>query len=1194
MNKSALRSFSAWARRYLISNISDRAQFIGVTKDKVTSMQAKTTDSFMVNGVTFEFAPSSRDHFVDFVKEVGWENAIEEIAYTWFNRILAIRFMEVNEYLENGLNGDNIYVIGSKDPNRTFPDAVDCATELKYVDKETVYKYQDAEDNAGLFRYILMRQCNELSKWMPDVFEKVSDYTDLLLPETLLLPDGLIDHLTHDLNAADFDISAEGNGQVEIFGWMYQFYIAERKKAVEESEEKVNKGTLPAKTQLFTPDWIVRYLVENSLGKIWVLSHGCKQLIEEMSYYDPVDNSLQKNSFVEEKIKREYENKSIREIRIIDPCCGSGHILVYAFDLLYHIYIKEGYAPDMIPDLIFQNNLYGMDIDKRAIQLTSFALTMKARSYDKNIFKKKYHFPMVIDIHESNRISPEDNTKMSSLLKLSEEEKTMLQECIKKFNDAEYYGSLINSFDYSTDEYRKLNEKIIAESEKVFFENFFEKNTFERCFTLIKQLVKQSEFMSSKYDCVITNPPYLEPSDCEDELKDFANTSFPNSKFNLYSMFIERCLDYVEKNGIQAMITMNGWITMGSYERFRNSMLQEATILSMIDLGAHAFEDIGGEVVKTAGFIICKGNKPDYTGSFYRLVEPGTQQGKEKMYLKKENHHFACQDMFEKMPGHLYAYWLSEKAQRAFAGKLLGDYADTKQGLATGCNEDFLRYWFELNINKIGFEMRNRSEALNSGLKWFPCNKGGSYRKWYGNNGHVVDWYNDGNAIRNFRNKDTGKLRSRPQNMDRYFMEGLTWSAIANELSMRYSPAGFISETKGSMCFVKDRENLLYILAVLNSNVVDVFLSALSSNLDYHEGPMAKVPVVLDFDIKSKIESLCKRCIELARKDWDAFEYSWDFQKHPLTYTKGKIETIYKNYLEETTNDFYELKDCEENINKVFAERYGLNDEVKCCVSDNKVSIRIADYCREIKSLISYAVGCIMGRYSLKEMGLIYAGGNWEENRYSSEFKPCENGIMPITEEQFFEEDLCTRVIDFIKVVYGDEYLSDNLKYIASALAPDSYDAPKKVLRKYLFNDFFCDHYQIYQHRPIYWQLNSGKLGGFRALLYMHRYNENTLPLVRTEFLQDLRYKYEEEMRRQKGRLEEAASTIESNAIKKDIAALDKKIMECVTYDELMNHATSCIQNYMFDLDDGVKTNYAKFLSVDGDEDKNILTVVKL
>lgn len=604
MNKSALRSFSAWARRYLISNICDRAQFIGVTKDNVIPMQAKSADSFMVNGVTFEFAPTSRDHFVDYVKEVGWENAIEEIAYTWFNRILAIRFMEVNGYLENGVNGDNIYVIGSVDPDRTFPDAVDRATELKYVDKDKVYKYQDAEDNAGLFRYILMSQCAELSKWMPDVFEKVSDYTDLLLPETLLFPDGLIEHLTHDLNAADFDISAEGNGQVEIFGWMYQFYIAEKKDEVFKSKEKINKGTLPAATQLFTPDWIVRYMVENSLGKIWVASHVESNIKDSMKYYLEPDASDEEVLKIHEELKRDYQAASIRDIKFIDPCCGSGHILVYAFDLFYRMYLEEGYTADMIPSIILENNLYGLDVDKRAIQLTSFALTMKARSYNKRLFQEGYHFPNVVDVHESNNITDKDVEVLAKLLSLSSDEKEVLKECVFRFKNAEYYGSLINNFEYSSDVYGALLNKISDKEGKIDFGDLFETGVFQRFYGLACILVKQAMYMSDHYDCVVTNPPYLNPSSCGDEMRKFAADYYPISKTDMFAMFIERCMEYKNKTGLQGMITMHSWMFLSSYEKLRDKLLNGTRMISMVHLGARAFEDIGGEVVQTTSWVM--------------------------------------------------------------------------------------------------------------------------------------------------------------------------------------------------------------------------------------------------------------------------------------------------------------------------------------------------------------------------------------------------------------------------------------------------------------------------------------------------------------------------------------------------------------------------------------------------------------
>lgn len=605
MNKSALRNFSAWARRYLIKNICDRAQFVGVTADKVTPIQAKTASSFMVNGVTFNFPPSTRDNFVEYVKSMeSFEDAIEEVAYTWFNRILAIRFMEVNGYLENGIDGENIYVIGSEDEGRKIPDAVAKATKLKYTDKEIVYKYQDDEDNAGLFRYILMKQCQELSKWMPDVFEKVSDFTDLLLPDTLLLPGGLIEKLTGDLSAEDFDISAEGNGQVEIFGWMYQFYIAEKKDEVFKSRDKINKGTLPAATQLFTPDWIVRYMVENTLGTIWVSSHSESSLKKDMRYYVDPDPSDDEVNNIIAQIKKDYQETSIRDIKFIDPCCGSGHVLVYAFDIFFKMYLEEGYSPDMIPSIILENNLYGLDVDKRAIQLTSFALTMKARSYNKKLFDDCYHFPNVIDVHESNNISQSGIDTIVKLLTLKDDEKKVLEECIFRFNNAEYYGSLINNFEYTSDVYEKLFEKMKDKAKYVSFGDIFDITIYNRYFELLCTLIKQAQYMSSSYDCVVTNPPYLNPSSCGEEMRKFASIFYPISKTDMFAMFIERCMQYLKKSGLQGMVTMHSWMFLASYEKLREKMLKDTQMVSMVHLGARAFEDIGGEVVQTTSWIM--------------------------------------------------------------------------------------------------------------------------------------------------------------------------------------------------------------------------------------------------------------------------------------------------------------------------------------------------------------------------------------------------------------------------------------------------------------------------------------------------------------------------------------------------------------------------------------------------------------
>ena len=604
MNKPVLRTFCTWSRRYLIANICDRAQLLGITKDNVLTVQAQTKDNFMVNGVTFPFDPKAREAFVSYIKEIGFEDAIEEVAYIWFNRIVAIRFMEVNGYLENGKDGENIYVIGSTDPDRSFPDAVDRATELNYVDRDKVYEYQDAEDSAGLFRYILMKQCAQLSQWMPEVFEKVSDYTDMLLPETLLLPDGLIEHLTNDLDAKDFDISEENNGQVEIFGWMYQFYIAEKKDEVFKSKDKITKGTLPAATQLFTPDWIVRYMVENTLGKIWVCSHNESNLKEHMKYYLDPDATDEEVIKIHEELKRDYQTASIRDIKFIDPCCGSGHVLIYAFELFYRMYKEEGYTDDMIPEIILENNLYGLDVDKRAIQLTSFALTMKARSYNPRLFNGKYHFPKVIDIHESNRITDSDVTTMANIMKLDDKEIEIFKESIFCFKNAEYYGSLINNFEYKPEEYASVREKMEEKEGKVEFSDTFQWTVYQQYYELVKLLLSQAEYMSAKYDCVVTNPPYLNPSECGDEVKQWAVACYPDSNTDMFAMFIERCLKYVKNIGLSAMITMHSWMFLSSYEKLRTKLIDDIKVISMLHLGPRAFEDISGEVVQTTTWVM--------------------------------------------------------------------------------------------------------------------------------------------------------------------------------------------------------------------------------------------------------------------------------------------------------------------------------------------------------------------------------------------------------------------------------------------------------------------------------------------------------------------------------------------------------------------------------------------------------------
>lgn len=1195
MNKTALRNFSIWSRRYLIEQISIRAEFIGIHKDgRIDPMQSKTSNSFMVNGVTFDFRPEARDAFEKMVKDknIGWTNAIEEIAYTWFNRILAIRFMEVNGYLENGLNGECIYVIGSTDPNRAEPDAVHNATKLKYVDKDVVYDFLDREDTAGLFRYILRNQCIELSQWMPKVFERVSDFTELLMPETLLLKGGIVDRLTHDLEAKDFDISEGAEGQVEIFGWMYQFYISEKKDEVKGSDEKVNKNTLPAATQLFTPDWIVRYMVQNTLGKIWVTSQPSSSLKEDMKYYLEPDSSDEEVLKIHDEIKKAYRNKSIREIKFIDPCCGSGHVLVYAFDLFYQMYLEEGYTPEMIPSIILENNLVGLDVDKRAIQLTSFALTMKARSYNKNLFHEKYAFPNVTDVKESNGITDKDVDVIAKLMQLTSSEKEILKEIVIRYKDAEYFGSLINNFEYRAEEYAALYSKISAKDNMLDYADTIEYQIVNEWYELICELVKTAAVMKETYDCVVTNPPYQSPSACGDEMKKYAQVFYPESKADMYAMFIERCRAYSKPKGLQGMITMQGWMFIGAFEKLRKKFKDNSDIISLLQLGSRAFEDISGEVVQTASWIMTRKREYDIKGTYFDLTSFEGQDLKRDAFLERKNEFHTTLNSIHSIPGIPFAYWAGERVASLFEEEGLKIVADPRKGIVTMNDDLFVRLWTEVDLHTICFDANNIQEFTDRNGVYAPIRGGGGYRKWYGNKFNVIKWKDNGIKLKNYITEVSGDHYSRQIfNEDRFFDECISWNSIATKrVCFRYHEAGALFGSSGPSMF--PNENREFVLAFVNSSTALSLIKLLKQSQNLGPTLVGRLPII--FERVDEVTKLACSCIQLCKKDWDNYEISWCFAKHPLL-GSGKLEVIFEEWKTETIRDFNTLRLNEEQINTIFSEIYGMTNLINR-VEDDDISYRKAELEREVKSLISYAVGCIMGRYSLKEDGLIFAGGEWDSSRYPDEFKPCDSGVMLITEEQYFEEDLCTRVIDFIELVYGKDTFSENLNFIAQALKPGAKESARQVIRNYLYDEkgFFENHYQVYQHRPIYWMMSSGKSGGFRAIVYMHRYDQNTLSIVRSELLHELRYKYEADQSLQHKKEVEATTTADRNDAKKKIASLDKKMVEVNQYDDLLNHATGNISAFTFDLDDGVKINYSKFLNIDGVKTQNLLVPIKL
>lgn len=1259
MNKSALRNFAVWARRDLIKRISDRANLLGVYEDKPTKeIQATTEKGFVVNGVTFNYKKEIRDAFVKRVQELGYQDAIEEIAYTWFNRIVALRFMEVNGYLTNGKNGEKIYVIGSTVDGKNEPDALTNADKLSFVDKFTVYDFQDANDNNGLYRYILTKQCNDLNKAMPLMFEEIEDYAELLLPDHLLDKGAIIDHLVNDISAKDFNITVkdddgENASQVEIVGWLYQFYISEKKEDVFaglKNNTKITKGTLPAATQIFTPDWIVRYMTDNTLGKMWVESRN-SNLKKELKYYlEPAEQTDEVKAKLAE-INKQYAEKRVTDITFIDPCCGSGHILVYAFDLFYKMYLESGYISSEIPSLILKNNLVGIDVDKRAVQLTSFALTMKAVSYDKDFLTKQV-YPNVIDMKESNSLNQNEVKEFISLSRLSSEDEEVVEEVIEKFRDAELYGSLIKDFRYSPERYDVVLKYIQNNVDPDAIFNLVDRVAIINTKPLICDLLKEAIILSSKYDVVVTNPPYAGNAKLPDVVGKYLQAFYPNTKSDLFSAFIERNMEYSTPNGNIGIMCPYVWMFIQSYEKLRQEIINTKALTSLVQLEYGGFAEA---VVPICTFTF-RNTKTNETGEFIRLEQfkgPDLQGPKTLNAVRNRNcgyRYTVDPDSFLQVPGSPIAYWLSDKMKEAFAtGEKLGEIAYPRQGMATTNNNKFLRQWFEVENNNIGFNLLDEEETM--GLKkWFPYNKGGDYRKWYGNNDYVVNFKNKGKEVCDYIDSHSAvDHKGRVINRDRYFKESVTWSKISSgSISFRYKPNGFIFDVAGTSIFA-DNEKLMELIGLLNSKVTLKLLASLSPTLNFEVGQIAILPIINNIEISNQVEEISKENIKISRFDWDQYETSWDFKSNPLielnnsiwdatgisaTMTKyyGKpiavgspLELCYMLYKGQTNERFDILKANEEELNKIFIEIYGLQEELTPDVADKDITVaRIYDSKDEIpedmkgniyvktkqdviKDLISYIVGCAFGRYSPYKDGLIFAGGKFDYDKYlditnsleqplthnglqnyAKSFMPSEENCIMITDNDYGTNNLVDYVVNFVRKVYTSECLEENLKFIANALDDKSTDTPRNVIREYLSNDFFKDHCKKYQNRPIYWQFDSGKNGGFRALMYLHRYDENTIPTARLSYLHDIQWKYEQEKDRLEKLIENTTITSEKVKAKKALDLIDKQILECKAYDEILNHAAN--MRISINLDDGVKVNYQKFQKLDGDKDKNILS----
>lgn len=1150
MNKNAIKNYAVWARTELMKQVAQKAYEYGVTE---SNLPVYNTDT--VNGRLLSSDEKKQlNELINEVKKNGYDHVIEEVAYTWFNRFIALRYMEVNNYLPQRIR------VFTNDDNEFKPDLLTDAihVELDGLDKQKVFDYIEENKQEELYKYLLLTLCNDMNQYLPDMFTSIKDYKTLLFPDNLLKEDSVLAKLITDIDEDSW------TDQVQIIGWLYQYYNSELKDIVMK-KKNYTKDDIPAATQLFTPDWIVRYMTENSLGRLWLDGHPDYDH-SDWKYY--LEEAKQEPEVIEQlnKIKEEHAKLKPEDIKVIDPCMGSGHILVYAFDVLIDIYRDAGYSDRDAAKSILENNLYGLEIDERAYHLAYFALMMKARSYNRRILNKDTKFNLVEIREPIATLKPEFEQYLYKYTDL-------VHYLVNVFQDAKELGSIIN-IDCTSEQLNNLNNYLDELKEEAINKDLVAQSEISELNDLLKPLIKQAKLLVQKYDVVITNPPYMAPSPKQ---KSYVQKNYPDSKSDLFAVFIEKCHLLTKKNAYQAMITMHSWMFLSSFEKLRNKLLINNTIINMAHLGARAFEDIGGEVVQTTAFVFDNATIKDYQSNFKRLVDYSSQDSKELEYLKATNLYTSSATNFSKIPGSPIAYWVSSKLLSAFQdGRPLSAVCRPTQGLATADNGRFLRLWYEVCNQNISFDCTSTEDSLARATRWFPYNKGGDFRKWYGNNDYVVNWENDGYEIKHFVD-EKGKLRSRPQNTGYYFKECASWSLISSSsTAFRYKPNGFIFDVSGMSFF--STKDLLYYLGFCNTKIAYSVLKIIAPTINFQAGDIAKLPIIFDKSKLSEITNLVKNSINISEIEWNSFETSWDFKVHPLV--KNHVSTIseaYKLWNDECDSRFNTLKKNEEELNRIFIDIYGLQDELDPYVEDKDVTVRKADLVRDIKSFISYAVGCMFGRYSLDVEGLAYAGGEWDSSKYSS-FIPDTDDIIPICDEEYFEDDIVTRFVEFVRVVYGTDTLEDNLSFIANALAGKG--APRDVLRNYFLNDFFKDHCNTYQvtgsgKRPVYWLFDSGKKNGFKALVYIHRYAPDLIARMRTGYIHPQQARYRTQVELLQGQIDDASSTSERVKLSKQLKKINEQLLELNKYEEVVHHWADKMEP--MDLDDGVKANYAKF-----------------
>lgn len=1173
MNKTALKNFAIWARKKLISDITYSAGLLAVNENGIGEPLPQSRSDLQLFDIgTKDYAEvkgeriSQRNSLVSAIRakaeeldnyKVAFEYIVEEVAYTWFNRMIAIRFMEVNGYLP-------IRVLSSES-GKHEPDIVttpfDAGLEFTGEESGRIYELRDNNRLEELFRMLFIRECNHLHDILPELFEATNDYSELLLSLSYTDKDGVVFHLVNDISEDDFNIEKEG--QVEIIGWMYQYYNTEPKDkvfAALKKNVKITKENIPAATQLFTPHWIVRYMVENSLGRLWIEGHPDDDLRQGWEYYlDEAEQEPQVQAQLEE-IRAGYREISPEDIRIIDPCMGSGHILVYAFDVLMQIYSAQGYSERDAAKLIVEKNLWGLDIDRRAYQLAYFAVMMKARQYNRRILTSGIK-PNLFVIDDNRALTPEiieyiadgDSKIAADLRSISND-----------LTNAREYGSIIN---VQPVDFNGLIERIgiIAESDEL---NLIAMENKRIVCEKILPLVKQAQTLSQKYDVVCTNPPYMGGSGMNSVLSEYVKRCYSEAKSDLFAALIIKCLEFTKQNGYSSLVTMQSWMFLSSFEEMRTKLLTLNTLTTLM----HMENMVMGIAFGTAVSVFRKGAVKGYKGTYNQIKLADIENAKPKSFPVAGNR-FAqvSSDNFSKIPGMPVAYWVSEKFADVFKNEKLYKYSISPSQNVTGNNDRFVRKFWELSNVKVG----GRDE-------WIFYAKGGGFRKWWGNLLDIVNWTPTARYI--YQHGD-GHHASQIINKDYWYRKGITWGLITSSIpSFRVMPEGATFD-KGGSTIIVEREVYNYALGLLNSKVFLVVAKALNPTLNFQVKDICSLPLVIScLDV---INSTVDKCIDISQVDWDSFETSWDFKTHPLIKPVPLISESFAQWSDECEKRFTRLKSNEEELNRIFIDIYSFQDELTPEVEEKDVTVRRADLTRDIKSLVSYAVGCMFGRYSLDVEGLAYAGGEWDGSKYKT-FIPDPDNCIPVTDEEYFRDDIVVRFVDFIRTVYGADTLEENLTFIADALGTRG-NTSRERIRNYFLNDFIKDHIKMYQKRPIYWMFDSGKQNGFRALVYMHRWNADTTGNVRVEYLHKLQRIYENEIRQSQD-VAETGSGREVSAAQKRIEKLTKQLKETHDFDEKIAHLA--LSRIDIDLDDGVKVNYEKVQT--GDDGKKIEVLTKI